>query len=356
MLCCINCFNDIHIKDIIAANKKRGTCDFCHSKDVFVIDIDQSSDFLNCIMELIQIYEESNDGNGKYICDALCNDWNIFSVDKLNKSSVRKLIEEICTFELGNTDVLSKKMIIPQLYDKDYLSEYGVVRGLSWKDFSNHIKNVNRFHSDFNSIEFASCLTALIKKYKKGEFFYRARIADNEIGFKTNEMKAPPKHKSTAGRVNPEGMPVLYLSLDDNTVLYEIRANMYDFVSIGKFVAKKDLRIVDLSGFESISPFRYGGGLERFAINAKVFQEISKEIAKPLRRNDSPLEYLPTQFIAEFIKSENYDGVEYKSTISRGGRNIALFNEELVDCLDIQTIEITDINYATSPTNEEKRL
>lgn len=356
MFCCTNCFRDVHIKEMITRKRTIGTCDFCSSSDVPVMDVEQPSDLSSCILELIQIYETSGVPDGKYICEALCDDWNIFSLDKLDKTTVRQLMGKICISELGNTELLSHKMIIPQLYDKDFLSEFGVVRGLSWDEFSNHIKNVNRFHSNFNPGEFSSCLTYIAKQYEKGTCFYRARIASDAIGFDKSKMKAPPKDKSTAGRVNPEGMPVLYLSLDDITVLYEIRANMYDFVSIGRFISNQNLRIVDLSKFESISPFRYGGGLERFAINAKVFQEISKEIAKPLRRNDSPLEYLPTQFIAEFIKSENYDGVEYKSTISRGGRNIALFNEKLVDCLDIKTIEITDINYATSPTTKSKRL
>ncbi len=69
------------------------------------------------------------------------------------------------------------------------------------------------------------------------------------------------------------------------------------------------------------------------------------EIAKPVRRNDSPLEYLPTQYIAEFVKSEGYDGVEYESTLRKGGVNLALFDESLVECVNVKTREVTSVEY-----------
>ncbi|WP_074572394.1 RES family NAD+ phosphorylase [Selenomonas ruminantium] len=75
---------------------------------------------------------------------------------------------------------------------------------------------------------------------------------------------------------------------------------------------------------------------------------MAREISKPQRRNDSKVEYLPTQFIAEFIKGEKYDGVGYRSTISDKGINIALFDEGLVECIDVNTVEISSIEYKIS--------
>lgn len=45
-----------------------------------------------------------------------------------------------------------------------------------------------------------------------------------------------------------------------------------------------------------------------WVLSIKRLTELSKEIAKPLRRSDSTLEYLPTQYISEFVKSQGYDG------------------------------------------------
>ena len=69
------------------------------------------------------------------------------------------------------------------------------------------------------------------------------------------------------------------------------------------------------------------------------------EIAKPLRRNDSVLEYLPTQYISEFVKSQGYDGVAYESTLHRGGYNVAIYDELFLDCLDVNTVEVKQVKY-----------
>ena len=344
MFCCANCFQDSYIKNAIQGAKK-GTCDFCYSKNVSLLDLTKANDVSDNIINLLQLYKLSDEPFAKTLKDSLCNDWNVFATDNLERKNFEKLIFALTRNEFEDKRIFSENVIIPQLYDEVYLNDYGVVRGLTWKEFSNHIKNVNRFHSKFNPDAFSSFLSALIKKYDLGTHFFRARIADNRIGFDASKMKAPPVGHRTAGRVNPEGMAVLYLSSDNRTVLYEVRASMYDFVSVADFVNNRELRIIDLSALERLSPFSYGGDLEQFAINFKIFQEISNEIAKPLRRSDSVLEYLPTQFIAEFIKSEKYDGVEYKSTISHEGRNIALFDERLVDCVNVKTVEITDMRY-----------
>jgi hypothetical protein len=86
-----------------------------------------------------------------------------------------------------------------------------------------------------------------------------------------------------------------------------------------------------------------------YAANRKVFQEISVDIAKPLRRSDSHIEYLPTQYIAEFIKSQGYNGVEYASTLREGGYNLAVFDEIAFECIGVETVEVTEILYQTQP-------
>ena len=100
------------------------------------------------------------------------------------------------------------------------------------------------------------------------------------------------------------------------------------------------------------SSFLYAGEFEQFAANRRVFQEIAAELAKPLRRSDSLLEYLTTQYIAGFIKSENYDGVEYASTLRPGDYNLAVFDEKLFSCVDVKTVEVSEILYKTQPDLE----
>lgn len=113
----------------------------------------------------------------------------------------------------------------------------------------------------------------------------------------------------------------------------------------------KEIKVVNISGLNRISPAVYSSSIESLAANIQTFSDIAKEIAKPLRRNDSSLEYLPTQFITEFIKSRGYAGVSYTSTMGTGGTNIAVFDETLFECESVHVVEINSIEYSYSNVN-----
>jgi hypothetical protein len=345
MRCCVECFKDIHIRNAIEKQGVIGDCDYCSHKDVAVYDISITPNpITDAIVGLVQIYSASDLPEAKPLKTALRDDWDIFSA---GEALIQLLVVDLCGSVISSdSDIFTKNVIIPQLLDDDFLREFGVVRGLSWEQFAESIKHENRFHSGmFNADTFASFLSIIAKSYSAGVRFYRARITHGSGGYKKEEMGVPPKEKRSAGRVNPDGIGVLYLSSDDETVLNEVRANAFDYVSIGSFKLLKDIKVVNLSGISATSPFLYQGELEKYAANRKVFQEIAIETAKPLRRIDSVIEYLPTQYIAEFIKSQGYDGVEYASTLREGGYNIAIFDETLFECTAVNTFEIVKIQY-----------
>ncbi len=338
MNCCIDCFSDVQFREIIKASNKIGICSFCDRRDIPVYSVDTRSDLSDLIEEIINVYEENDDGEP--IFDVLVNDWNIFNKEL---PSVFELVEKFFSiiYENGGCDY-NKSVRIPN----DYVEKYGIFSGHSWEEFSSVIKNKNRFYNDFfKADKFVSFLSYSINKYSKETIFYRARICSNKNGYSKNEMGAPPREKRKSGRVNPEGIGVLYLASDEETALSEVRASAFDFVSVGEFRLKKDIRVVNISGLKNISPIIYSSSVESLAVNIKVFGDIAKEIAKPLRRNDSPLEYLPTQYITEFIKSNGYFGVEFASTMATGGNNIAVFDESLFECISIHNVEIKKINY-----------
>jgi hypothetical protein len=345
MKCCVECFQDIHIRNTIEKQGIIGDCDYCSHKNVAVYDISIIPNLIvDAIISLVQIYSVSDLPDAKPLREALHDNWEVFSG---GATMIQTLVIDICSSVIPpNSDVFMKNVVIEQLLDNDFLNEFGAVRGLRWEQFAESIKYENRFHSGmFNADAFASFLSIVAKQYSVGTEFYRARITHNSDGYATGEMGTPPKGKRSAGRINPEGIGVLYLSSDDKTVLNEVRANTFDYVTIGKFKSVSDIKVVNLSGILGTSPFFYQGELEKYAVNRKVFQEIATEIAKPLRRSDSPIEYLPTQYIAEFIKSQGYNGVEYASTLREGGYNVAVFDETLLECASVNTIEVTNIQY-----------
>ena len=349
MNCCIECFRDAFIRETIEKYGSNGHCDFCESGSGVVYDISDPDNIISKnIIDLLQMYSISDSAQAKPLIYALCEDWDIFNLDE---DAVLALTNALCVAEYPeNDDIFTKSVIISQLANSDFLHEFGVARGYNWDEFSESIKYSNRFHNDmFNPEQFTSILSMLRNTYNVGAIMYRARISEGAKGFPKGKMGAPPRDKRSAGRVNPEGIGALYLSSDEPTVLNEVRASAFDYITIGTFRAVRDINVVNLSGFGKTSPFLFSGELEKFAANRQVFKEIAAEIAKPLRRGDSPLEYLPTQFISEYIKSLNYDGVAFDSTLREGGANVAVFDESLFKCVKVRTVEVSKIKYRTRP-------
>ena len=350
MNCCVECFKDSHIKNTINNYEVIGNCDFCASKNIPVFGLEEiPNPISDMIMGVVQIYVTSDSTHAKPLKEALRDEWDIFNA---GAELIQALTRQFCMPVLPeNADIFFRNVAIPQLEDMDFLREFGVVRGQSWHDFSESIKHGNRFHNNiFNPDAFASFLSVVVKTHPVGSSKFRARISQDKNGFAiSDDMKAPPISKRSAGRINPEGVAVLYLSSNCETALKEVRATAFDYVTIGEFKSLRDLKVVNLSDISRTSPFLYSIELEKYAANRKVFQEIAHELAKPLRRSDSPLEYLPTQYISEFIKSQGYDGVEYASTLNPGGSNLAIFDETALECVNLTTVEVEEISYKTVP-------
>ncbi len=339
MNCCTECFCDLPIRTMIEAGGKKGKCDFCGKSDVFVCSLDQQSDLSDLISDIVNVYEPCEEGNP--LIEILVNDWHIFDKTLPSAASLANAFCNLAYGERAGDDNVSVR--IPPTVSE----AYGIFSGHSWAEFSSSVKTKNRFYNSFfQAKKFESFLTYSISKYQKGTAFYRARICNDIHGYETDAMGIPPFNKRKSGRVNPEGISVLYLTSDEKTALNEVRASAFDYVCIGTFRLKEDVTVVNLPALNCISPALYSDAIDSLAANIKVFSDIAREVAKPLRRNDSPLEYLPTQYITEFIKSVGYAGVEYMSTMGTGGHNIALFDEAVCECQAVHTVEIKALQYS----------
>ena len=130
--------------------------------------------------------------------------------------------------------------------------------------------------------------------------------------------------------------------------MYEIRAGVYDFVSVGRFELLRDIEVINLANIDRISPFigiNYGFDFTQYAMNIEHLRMVAQEIAKPLR-NDNVLDYLPTQYISDFIRSKGYDGIEYRSTMSKKGTNLAVFDPSIFECTGTSIYDVQSISYS----------
>jgi hypothetical protein len=74
---------------------------------------------------------------------------------------------------------------------------------------------------------------------------------------------------------------------------------------------------------------------------------IRDELLKPMRGTDPELDYLPTEYISDLIKSLEYDGIGYDSVMDHTGYNVASFRtvEEAFDIVSINRYHIDEIDY-----------
>ena len=85
--------------------------------------------------------------------------------------------------------------------------------------------------------------------------------------------------------------------------------------------------------------------LQDVIIKKNVLDAIRKDLSKPLRRYDSELEYVPTQFICEYCKHVvGADGITFESSLWQGGRNYVLFDEKSAECIDVESHVIKRID------------
>ena len=183
--------------------------------------------------------------------------------------------------------------------------------------------------------------------------YYRGRIANDIKGFTPKDMGAPPPISATDGRANSNGISRLYLTNNRETTLHEIRAAEYDYITIGTFKPNTPIKVVDLSNISHISPFIEDIDCTALAINKDTLQRINEDMSKTMRRGDSNLDYLPTQFISDFVMSiidadgnALYDGIKYKSAMNTGGYNLAIFDPSKFKCTSCKTYEITRLTYS----------
>lgn len=146
-------------------------------------------------------------------------------------------------------------------------------------------------------------------------------------------MGAPPPALASAGRINKQGEPVLYLCLDRKTPVYEVRPSIGDVVSVQHFRTQRKLRVCDFSSrFDDCEPFVLSSSAyekyQQVSTRNQIRHEIGRELARAVRRGDEARDYLATQFVATFARQAKFDGLMFSSTQNPGGVNLVLFDPD----------------------------
>lgn len=213
----------------------------------------------------------------------------------------------------------------------------------SYRAFANRVQRENRYvrspeDEDFLR-EVLRTLEARIRQMKAGFGLWRAQLGhgwrsayqDGEYMGEVPDAYPPERMKplpgrAKEGRVNPKGIPVLYLSTRQETAMSEVRPWIGSLVSCAHFETTRDLKIVDLSVYQEKGFVFYFAEPDASKKEEAVWTQIDQAFSTPVTSEDDSADYVPTQVITELFKNEGYDGIAYKSAYGDDGYNIALFD------------------------------
>lgn len=332
MNCCKECFLDENIRrQIRKLRSSKQKCDQCGSQNANVVT---AEDLRQIFDNVCGAYQPSPDGIPLY--ESLKRDWAIFNVpDKEAKPLLQVIGSSV------NVDGTHSPFQVNYPDGKEL-----------WDEFRIELKEANRFFFETNFWIKLNRLDDLFFDLvvQKGDIqsrWYRARIQKNGM-WCDSEMRMPPKGLAKAGRANPVGIPYLYLGYSQQNVINEVKPQVGNKVTIVTFSLSETVRIIDLRNPKmKLSPFNIDqiDDVAELREDVSLIEVLNSELSKPINREKSDVDYLPSQYLCEFIKRRGYDGVVYRSA-SGYGANLALFSENLVKLESGKTVstEVTKIN------------
>lgn len=209
-----------------------------------------------------------------------------------------------------------------------------IENGCYFNKFIDWVKHVSR---DYNSNKFVKAFLErlyraaeegknIIRSLPAGTIVYRAVkdfIVENDaethasILSPSDKDRFRPKPELTKqGRANFDGIPVFYTSSDIKTCIIEMRPWIKEYYSIAKYELLEDIKCFDITENVDIFVGPYFLEYSEFLfkdVNQKILSEFYYHFSKPVSKDDSFLDYVPTQIIAEFLKTKGIKCIAYHS-------------------------------------------
>ncbi len=173
----------------------------------------------------------------------------------------------------------------------------------------------------------------------KQRTLYYEPYSDAEIG-------APPVNHCSAGRLNRPGISMLYLGSTAEAAIAEVRPHPGENVSIGQFIAKRDLTVADFATHDLESMHASDELLDLLRLRISIERALT-QLAPP---SDQRV-YSVTQFVGQVFRRMGFDGILYRSTVS-DGLNLAVFDPSLCEWVQgssmVMAVKKVIYNYDTA--------
>jgi hypothetical protein len=338
MRCCPECFGDRGLRKNIfpSLGAARGTCDFCCSIDVDLVEPQQLTPVFQ---SLIEVYEPNADG--KLLVEWMKDDWQLFKHARMDTAHAKELLTEI----LDDGDIVRKTFSPSPIYKSE-----GLIR---WETLRDELMYRNRYFLDEKLDE--DRLEQLWSHLPADDLprtWYRARIRMGDVAYPINDMGAPPKRLTTHGRANPAGIPYLYLGSLPETAVAEVRPHTGEVACVAEFTIADPLHAVDLRNPRKlVSPFLLAdaGAIGQLRADIPFLERLGEELTRPILPQGVSIDYVPSQYLCEFIKKCGYNGVIYRSSVS-DGMNLALFDPAKAEGRAVCLYTVSKVTVEIDPT------
>lgn len=311
--CCPECFGDNGLRENIipSLNPLKGKCSFCGSDDVDIIEPAALSDYFELVINAYEL-----DAEGINLVELLRDDWCLFTHEVMDNAHARELLAEV----LDNGDIVRRNFSPSQSYKSTALAQ--------WDEFRDELLYKNRYFLDgqIDKLRLKELLDHL-KARDLPNIWFRARINQDDVPYEIDFMGAPPKRITSHGRANPPGIPYLYLGSKPETAVSEIRPHTGETATIAEFNLPDNLVMADLrQPRKHVSPFVLSDTIDIGKMRADIpfLEKLGQELTQPVLPKSAALDYIPSQYLCEFIKKIGFHGVVYNSSVSEG-INMALF-------------------------------
>ena len=104
--------------------------------------------------------------------------------------------------------------------------------------------------------------------------------------------------------------------------------------------------VVKLINPPDYSPFDLEDDIKQLIQYLDYIDQVGQELSLPINPRLANLEYLPTQYLCEFIKGLGFDGVAFTSAVGEGF-NLALFSDKNTRVSSAKLYEIVGANFQT---------
>ena len=313
--CCAACIGDNHLRREIIPDlsKNTGACDYCGSFNQAVV----LPETLRDSFELVRgIYAQRE--HGRPLLEWLMTDWGMFDNQTMGTERANELLADI----LGDKNLVMGHFV-PVSGEGESLAR--------WQEFREELMHKNRYFP--KTLPDLTRLRGLLEYLEAlpsevASTLFRARLQEGPAPYGIDQMGPPPAELATNGRASPAGIPYLYLASEHETAISELRPHTGDLVCVAEFSVRSGLRLADLRNpRKTISPFTFSDEQEVGLLrrDLEFLAMLGQELTRPVRPQSAHIEYLPSQYLCEFIKDSKFDGVMYRSSVGTG-TNYALFN------------------------------